>query len=152
MITPADFWKGRDLAFVADKSTRTNATVTLARINALLALALKDGLLCDKCSSGWRPVGINDSTANAAKNSRHIYGQAIDVADPERKLAQWCLMNMDKLDKIGLWMEDPRWTPSWVHLQTVPPKSGKRIFIPNTSQPSAPPLLGQGNIPVSIKI
>jgi hypothetical protein len=30
-------------------------------------------------------------------------------------------------------MKDPQWTPSWVHLQSVPPASGDRVFIPAAS-------------------
>ena len=35
-------------------------------------------------------------------------------------------------------MEDPRWTPTWLHVQTIPPKSGRVVFIPNSSPPLDP--------------
>jgi hypothetical protein len=38
--------------------------------------------------------------------------------------------NLDVLAEIGLWLEHPISTPRWCHVQTVPPKSGKRVFTP----------------------
>ena len=29
-------------------------------------------------------------------------------------------------------MEDPQWTPTWVHLQIVPPGSRRRVYIPSS--------------------
>jgi hypothetical protein len=62
-------------------------------------------------------------------------GCAVDICDvvPERTLARWCLRNLVFLAEVGLWMEDPRWTPGWVHLQSVPPRSGGRVFIPSAA-------------------
>lgn len=62
--------------------------------------------------------------------SRHLTGQAADVADPDGKLAKWLLENENKLSVAGLWVEDPKYTHGWTHFQAVPPKSGKRFFIP----------------------
>jgi hypothetical protein len=41
------------------------------------------------------------------------------------------------LQEIGLWIENPMWTPTWVHLQIVPPHSGRRIFVPSENPPLA---------------
>lgn len=143
MISESAYWKGRDMQYPCPAAVRANAPITLSKVNILLGMAEKDGVFCDKCSSGWRPIGINDKTSNAAKGSKHISGQALDVFDPERRFAQWCILNLDKLEAVGLWMEDPRWTPTWVHLQTIPPNSGHRVYVPSLAPPSASKLIGQ---------
>jgi len=59
-------------------------------------------------------------------------GQAIDLADPDGDLDEWLMTaeGQAALVEIGLWMEHPAATKSWTHLQTVPPKSGRRTFYP----------------------
>lgn len=128
-----------------------NAILTVACINAVLALAEKEGIIREIVSSGWRPQSVNDATKNAAKNSKHLVANAGDIADSDRKLAQWCVSNPNKLAECGVWIEDPRWTPTWVHFQRVPPDSGKRIYVPNRKPPSAPALIGQKPVPTQVK-
>lgn len=145
MITLPDYWMGRDKAYAADltDAVRENAMELLGRVNLLLSWAHKDGIwpgtdehTGTPVASGWRPRGINARTQNAAKGSKHITGCAIDLQDmPDRALARWCLRNLDLLAEIGLWMEDPRWTPDWVHLQCIPPGSGRRVYVPSSAQP-----------------
>lgn len=62
--------------------------------------------------------------------SKHLTGQAADVSDPDGKLRHFLITTTIPWDKIGLWMEHPDYTPGWIHFQSVPPKSGKRFFIP----------------------
>lgn len=62
--------------------------------------------------------------------SCHLTGCAIDVWDADRKLKDWINQNVDVLEKAGLWCEHFDDTPEWVHMQSVPPKSGKRFFHP----------------------
>jgi hypothetical protein len=47
--------------------------------------------------------------------------------------------NVELVSAIGLWFEDPlaiepktkaMYTPDWVHGQIVPPRSGRRFYIP----------------------
>ena len=143
MISERDFWAGRDTKYPRELNDeiRNNARLTLRRVNELLALAAADGIACDICASGWRPLAVNAATSNAAKASKHLKALAIDVRDTvDRGLARWCLRNMAELQRIGLWMEDPRWTPTWVHLQIVPPGSAKRVYIPSIKPPIAAPL------------
>lgn len=143
MITLTAFWMGRDSLF-ADQLTeeiKANAIETVARANRLLSLG---GFLAhDQVSSGWRPAAINERTSNAGKNSRHLYGQAVDITDHSREFARWAYSHQDFLTETGLWMEHPDWTWSqhgnhWVHLQIVPPGSGRRVFIPSSAPRSAP--------------
>lgn len=62
--------------------------------------------------------------------SRHLYGKAVDISDPNKDLQKWCLANIKMLEDVGLWLEDFSATPNWVHFQIEPPKSGKRMFKP----------------------
>lgn len=137
-LTLYDYWMGRDVlyAFHLTKAIKYNAKLTVDRIQKLVKLYENDTKnSVDVWSSGWRPSIVNDATSNAAKSSKHITAEAGDVQDKNRQFAKWCLANLDKLEEIGLWMEDCRWTPTWVHLQIVPPKSGNRVFIPSNTKP-----------------
>lgn len=145
MITLPDYWMGRDKTHAAELTaeTRENAIELLGRVNLLLSWAATDGVrpgidrVTGTCvASGWRPRSVNARTTNAAIASRHLVGRAIDLRDaPDRALARWCLRNLRDLVEIGLWMEDDRYTPSWTHLQSSPPRSGKRVFIPSNDPP-----------------
>lgn len=153
MITQVQYFMGRDVSHANSLTAdiRRNAGLLLLLVNELLSEAAAEGVqpgidAQTHCAvaSGWRPPGINAKTANAAKNSKHLSGDAIDIRDVRgRALAQWCLRNLDVLERLGLWMEDPRWTPTWVHLQRVPPGSGRRVYRPSSNPPLAPPLPGQ---------
>lgn len=59
--------------------------------------------------------------------SNHLKGKAVDISDKDGKLHQWCLDNIKLLEEIGLWIEDKD-DQARVHFQTVPPKSGNRVF------------------------
>lgn len=127
MITLAGFYKGRDITHKSELTSpiRANATKTMQLVNQLLTLA---GLTDRDASSGWRPAAVNAATQGAAKKSNHMLGLAVDVQDTDKKLQRWCMANTHILEQLGLWMEHPRDTPTWCHLQTVPPRSGKRVF------------------------
>jgi uncharacterized protein YcbK (DUF882 family) len=62
--------------------------------------------------------------------SKHLIGKACDVSDPNQTLQSWLTKNVVMLEIAGLWCEDFSATPSWVHFQSEPPKSGKRFFLP----------------------
>ena len=152
MITIEKYFMGRDSKY-SDECTdeiRANAEETVRRTNKLLALASLDDIIRDTVASGWRPAAINEATTNAAHISKHLTARAVDIVDGNRVFAQWCLLNLDKLGSLDLYMEDPRWCPTWVHLQCVPPLSGKRVYIPSTKPPLAPPLDGQNSIPTRL--
>lgn len=65
-----------------------------------------------------------------AMGSAHLYGCAVDVADNDGKIAEWCMRNKAKLVECGLWMESPKYTPGWAHFQSYAPKSFTRMFVP----------------------
>lgn len=134
MITLADYWMGRDAAYPDQLSDdiRAAASETVARANLLLSAyrsMTKDDEV-RRVNSGWRPASVNAATPNAAPRSKHMSAQAIDIADPEGDLDEWCMDNQEVLQSIGLWQEHPGATKGWCHVQIVPPKSGKRVFFP----------------------
>lgn len=61
--------------------------------------------------------------------SAHLKGCAVDIADPDGSLMQWCRDNVALLVELELWIEDDVATPR-VHFQTYAPKSGSRFFKP----------------------
>ena len=73
--------------------------------------------------------GITDLKKIPMK-SKHLTGEACDIFDMNHDLQKWCLANEDILVRLDLWCEDFGYTPQWIHFQIVPPKSGKRFFIP----------------------
>lgn len=130
MITLTDYWMGRDREFplALTPQIEKNAALTVQLANALLA-RFGQGR---KVNSGWRPPEVNEKTSGAAVMSKHMTGQAIDLADPEGDLDEWLMTaeGQAALVEIGLWMEHPAATKGWSHVQTVPPKSGRRTFYP----------------------
>jgi len=137
-ITLDDYWAGRDTVYAKDMTDdiRSNAEVTVSKVNLLLFHATRDGVVListnkrNLVNSGWRPPAVNGATKNAAPHSHHMTGKACDVSDPTGSLDKWCLANPDELEAIGLWQESPASTPGWCHLQTLAPHSGHRVFIP----------------------
>lgn len=72
--------------------------------------------------------GITDKSKIPMK-SKHLYGQAVDIYDPDLSLTEWLKENDSQILKdVGLWCEEGN--KNWVHFQIVPPKSGNRWFLP----------------------
>lgn len=81
-------------------------------------------------NSGYRTPEDQARINPSAPQSKHLVCAAVDLEDKDRKLMSWCLSHLDILTRLGLWMENPTKTPTWIHLQCLPPKSGNRIFNP----------------------
>ena len=126
MITVKEYLMGRDSKYPLPPQVVVNAAKLLDKVHALLA----DARISRVISSGWRPAEFNATVPGAAKTSKHITGDAVDLEDRDGKLKEWCVFNLDKLKLLDLYMEDPASTPTWVHLQQIAPKSGKQIFKP----------------------
>lgn len=62
--------------------------------------------------------------------SNHLYCKALDFADANGELKKWIMNNIQLLEKHNIYCEDFEYTKSWVHIQIVPPASGKRFFKP----------------------
>jgi hypothetical protein len=149
MITTDDYFTGpdgkrRDVLYASEMNAQIagNAHVTVDRWNLLLTIFYQENPTAKRrwVHSGWRSKAINDDTPGHAEHSTHLTGEALDASDEDRMLARWIVGNelaAKKLavpshaDKIGLWFEDFRTTPTWVHGQIVPPHSGNRIYIPS---------------------
>lgn len=144
-----------------------NANILLAQVNLCLHKAEQDG-----CYDGWIDPDTNSQISGSrggsgdggyrtpdsrtgGPTSSHREAKGVDVYDPDRILAQWCEDNKDMLRKLGLYCEDFRWTPGWVHFQTRPSRSGHVVYIPYSDlkkhPPLAPPLRGQKPIPFVVK-
>lgn len=111
-----------------------NAERLLKAVNSLLAeLNVKQA----KVSSGFRPAAVNAGIGNAAKKSNHLRCLAIDLLDDNANALDILMIkNLPLLKKHGLYLEDPRYTKRWCHLQIAMPASGNRIFVPSSEPPS----------------
>lgn len=139
MITEHQYYMRRDVEYrlLLTPELRANAATTVHKANLLLNAAFAAGVYLDPdpatgnlVSSGWRPPAVNAATPKAARRSKHMTCEAVDINDDEGELDDWCMNNQDKLIEIGLWLEHPSATKGWCHLQGVPPKSGNRVFYP----------------------
>lgn len=135
-ITKSELLDNRDKTFASEytEDISDNLDALLIPMNEVRKIYGKPMTI----SSGWRPRSINGMTMNAAPNSAHMTGEACDVKDIDGKLRDWCLANLGLLKQLGLYIEDFRFTPTWVHFSTRKPASGKRIFVPSKGLPPAP--------------
>ena len=74
--------------------------------------------------------GIPFDESKVPMRSNHLYGLACDVYDPDGALRIWIMKNLSFCEKLGFYFESFRYTPNWVHFQIVPPRSGRRFFVP----------------------
>ncbi len=131
MITYSQYWSGHDTQF-PDEFTPTvklRSEELVDKVNNLLTVW--GGFT--QITSGWRPAEVNAAlviSRGAAKKSNHMKGLAVDLLDKAGNLDTWCLANLKVLEDNGLYLEDPASTEGWCHLQSVPPKSGRRVFKP----------------------
>ena len=80
------------------------------------AIHITSGSRCEK----------HNKKIGGSKNSNHVKGLAIDVVRTPG-LEEFLMKN---LETLNIWIEDLASCPTWLHIQIVPPKSGKRIFRP----------------------
>ncbi len=95
---------------------RSAAMVLVDKINEL-GRRLKLGKL--PVSSGFRPSKVNANIKGAAKGSAHMSGKAVDFVDADGKLKALVGNNPELLRELGLFMEHPDNTPTWLHLDYV---------------------------------
>lgn len=122
-ITMNDYLMGRKSGLTFE--LMENALDTIEKVNQLLVAFGADR----KVVSGYRTPEVN-AAVGGAKKSNHMLCKACDLEDKDGKLDKWCMDNQVELAKIGLWLEHPSKTQGWTHVQTVPPKSGNRVFYP----------------------
>lgn len=116
MLTLDIYKMGRDKIYPSEWTfeVQLNAQDLIKRLSNLFN-ALK--IPVPAVTSGWRPLAINVK-AGGAKRSLHMIGKACDFSDPKGSLKQTILDNSHFLLDYGIWMEDPKATPTWCHLDT----------------------------------
>lgn len=113
---------------------QNNVEILLGHVNAMLdEFGENRGL-----RSGWRPKSVNDRIPNASRKSKHITGQAVDIEDDDGRLKEFALardteQGYTTLERYGLYAEYGDATPTWLHVQIIPPGSGKRVYYPNAA-------------------
>lgn len=109
-----------------------NAGQLIEKINALGYKPPKVFSSCLRSKAAqiriYKEKGITD-ISKIPLGSAHITGKAVDIAD-DGSLQKWLLSNVEKLEKLGLYCEDFSATKTWVHIQSIAPKSSKTFFMP----------------------
>lgn len=141
MIKKSEITMGRDRAFPGEWTEEISQNIDRL-LSALNVVREKYGKPMT-VASGWRPRSYNNTIKAAGKQSNHTMGLACDIRD-DGTLRDWVLENLELMQQLGLYFEDFRWTPGWVHFQIIPPKSGKRIYIPFANQPALRPKAWSG--------
>ena len=113
-------WKEAEIDLV----TKRNLEDLIRKVNAL---GYQPPMRASSC---LRSIADQQRINPSAMGSSHLYGCALDIADPTGDLARWLVKNKNKLIECGLWMENPDKTSGWTHLQSYAPKSMNRIFNP----------------------
>lgn len=107
-----------------------NMKTLFERMNELRGIWGRPMIVTSGLRSDEKQKALIAEGKSKARLSRHLFGAACDIFDPNKELGRWCLENESVLVKIGLWCEHPDYTRNWVHFQIIPPMSGKRFFIP----------------------
>lgn len=114
-ITKAEILMGRDLQYASDYTLEisNNIDKLLIPLNKFRELYGKSITI----SSGWRPPSIN-AKVGGASHSNHCVGLAADLHDPDGKIDEFAqeLDKSGKLKELGLWLENPKNTSGWCHL------------------------------------
>jgi hypothetical protein len=130
-INMSQFLMGRIKYEELSPHMKADSEDLLEKVNALLIDFYKQypEAAIRTVNSGYRTPAAN-AAAGGAKLSKHMICQAIDLSDADKQLGQWLTRFPEFLSKHDLYMEAKASTPTWCHLQLVPPKSKKRTFIP----------------------
>jgi hypothetical protein len=136
MITLDDYFAHmKSLGYAPTPDIEANATALLEKVNVFIEF-LKDGTYLPidyeiKVNSGWRSPAYNEKLreeglAACAVHSNHMTGHAIDIGGNE--IIKLCEEFPYLLQKHELHAEAGADTPTWTHLQNLPPGSGVLIF------------------------
>jgi hypothetical protein len=131
-FTESEILMGRSLKPDLSPELQSNLATLTGRLNAFFA---SYGPI--RVSSGYRPSSANAS-AGGSTQSWHLKCAAADLSDADGAVWAFVCANLPESAKIGIWFEDKRWTPTWVHCQIYPPASGKRIYVPSAKPPLKP--------------
>jgi uncharacterized protein YcbK (DUF882 family) len=123
MILPKDYLMGRDKIYPINLNQALNMANLLSRVNHLIgSLKIETHL-----SSGYRPGHFNKAAGGSAR-SGHLTCEAIDLIDHDGSVGQMLKNNVKLLEEYGLYLENPEFTKTWVHLDIRERKN--RIFNP----------------------
>jgi hypothetical protein len=125
VLTSDDKYPEREKSDECDSEVRAAAADLAERVSKLLDELGKSA----RVSSGFRTQSANKAVGGA-KTSNHLTGKAVDLEDTDGSLGRDILKRIDLLATHDLYMENPQYTHGWVHLQTEPTKSGRRVFVP----------------------
>lgn len=124
-VTPEEYFNTQDTSDLTHQQY-CNAIRLLHAINLLR----EEMGVPFRVNSGYRSTSHN-LRIGGSLNSHHIHCRAIDIADPTGSIKAKLQENDNELlVKYGLYMEAASATPTWAHLQIVPPRSGSRVFNP----------------------
>lgn len=113
-------WKESEVDIV----TKRNLEDLIRKVNAL---GYEPPMRASSC---LRSIKDQQRINPKAMGSSHLYGAAVDIADPDGKLKAWVKINQKKIVECGLWVENPQYTNGWIHFQIYAPKSMNRFFNP----------------------
>lgn len=119
MITLDEITKGQNIP----EDLKANLADLYAKINLVRTKYGKPMIV----TAGYRTVEHDLSKGRSGK-SDHCKCKAIDIYDPDRKLAEWVKENQEFIASIPLWIEHLDYTSNWVHFTTT--KKSKLFFIP----------------------
>jgi hypothetical protein len=144
MINMFDYLMGRITFEELPEDQQENAGKTIECANNLL---IRSGLTDKGCRSGYRrkedhiEIYRKMNLARVAKGlpersipwgSHHLDACAIDIDDTDDKLKTWLMTDegQQAMEDLNIYCEALSETDTWLHIQTVPPHSGKRFFMP----------------------
>jgi len=131
MITTQEILMGRAILEDLPQEAQQNAKRLVDALNAFRKEFGKPMYV----SSGYRSPEDNKKAGGSSK-SAHLTLEACDFKD-NGELFEFIKKDPLVLERCGLYLEDPSFTPTWIHLQIRPTKN--RIFLPYSDgrKPSA---------------
>jgi len=122
VLSHSDYFHRGDMS-LAPKNVLEESKITIRRVNKLLKMLNLEA--SPTINSGYRDAEYNVKIGGS-KNSTHVLGMGIDIGDKNGSIKAQITEEM--LVACGLYMESPKHTPTWCHLQTRPTR--RRIFLP----------------------
>ena len=112
MIKLEEILMGRDKEYPLCNASEINLKKLHEALNKFRRIYGKPMMV----TSGYRPHKYNKA-AGGAKKSNHTICLACDFADADGDLDAFCVANLEILEHCGLYLEHPKWTKGWCHLQ-----------------------------------
>lgn len=127
----------------ANDDQRQNLEVLLERVNKIRAKwgkpmtvtsglrTMEDHIRIYKAKAAKKQAPFLDGVYDEKKvpmKSKHLFGEAVDISDPDLSITKWLKANPEILEDAELWCEEGN--TNWVHFQIKPPGSGNRWFLP----------------------